>query len=156
MLAARATPQCPACGGSGQNDRAKAPAGLSRSIARAKLRGEPSITIWGDGSCTRSFTWIEDCIDGIRLMMERGDEEPLNLGYEEQVSILQLVAMISDIAGHEVLVVPDMSKPQGVAGRNSDNTEIRALLGWEPKTRLRAGMEATYRWIEQKVKESME
>jgi len=136
--------------------REKAPAAICRKIALAKLTGKHTIVIWGDGTRTRSFMDIGDCVEGILRIMTQGPWSPINLGSEEQVSIRQLVKMVADIAGIDVEIECDMTQPQGVAGRNSDNTMIRKLLGWEPTTPLRDGLERLYPWVEQQVKESLE
>jgi nucleoside-diphosphate-sugar epimerase len=139
--------------GSWNDGREKAPAAICRKVAEAKLAGNHTITIWGDGTRTRSFMYIDDCIEGIRRIMESEVYGPINLGSEEQVSIRELVEIVADIAGIKVEIECDMTRPQGVAGRNSDNTMIREKLGWEPKIPLREGLEKTYTWIEQKVKD---
>lgn len=142
--------------------REKAPAAICRKIAEAiwgDLRSVvsiprclPPIDVWGDGTYTRSFTWIEDCIEGTRRIMESDVQEPLNLGSSYQVDIDGLVGLIEDIAGVKLQRIYDLSKPQGVSGRNSDNTLIKECLGWEPGTALRYGLEQTYKWISEKVK----
>jgi nucleoside-diphosphate-sugar epimerase len=127
--------------------REKAPAAICRKIANAKLTGEHEIEIWGDGEQTRSFMYIDDCIYGIRAIMDSEVEYPINLGSSELVSINELVDIVSDIAGITVKRQHDLTAPQGVRGRNSDNTLIRQDLGWEPSIRLQHGLEQTYRWI---------
>ncbi len=134
--------------------REKAPAAICRKVAEAKLSGNHVVTIWGDGTRTRSFMYIDDCIEGIRRLMESDVYGPINLGSEEQVSIRELVEIVADIAGIKVEIKCDMSQPQGVVGRNSDNTLIRETLGWEPKTPLREGLEKTYEWVEEQVKQT--
>ena len=131
--------------------REKAPAAICRKVIRAKLSGEPAIEIWGDGEQTRSFMYIDDCIHGIDAIMRSGIEYPINLGSSELVSINQLVDIVSEIAGITVERRYDLTAPQGVRGRNSDNTLIRRELGWEPSIRLRDGLEETYRWIYDQV-----
>jgi nucleoside-diphosphate-sugar epimerase len=131
--------------------REKAPAAICRKVIRAKLSGEPAIEIWGDGEQTRSFMYIDDCIHGINAIMRSGIEYPINLGSSELVSINQLVDIVSEIAGITVERRYDLTAPQGVRGRNSDNTLIRRELGWEPSIRLRDGLEETYRWIYDQV-----
>lgn len=133
--------------GTYEGGREKAPAAICRKIAQAKLAGRHEIAIWGDGNQTRSFTYIDDCIHGTVAIMDSGIEEPINLGSSEMVSINELVDIVQDIAGISVRRRYDLSAPQGVRGRNSDNTLIRRSLGWEPSTPLRAGLEATFRWI---------
>lgn len=138
--------------GSWKDGREKAPAALCRKVAEAKASGNHVIDIWGDGSKTRSFCWVDDCVEGILRLTESDVREPLNIGSTELVSIEGLLCMIERIAGIKVCRVFDMGKPQGVAGRNSDNTKIRQLLGWEPSTSLADGLARTYPWIEEKVR----
>lgn len=137
--------------GSWCDGREKAPAALCRKIAEAKRTGSRAINVWGDGTKTRSFCWIEDCVDGIRQLMDSDVREPLNIGSSELVTVNQLIDYIEDMAGIEVERIYDLGKPQGVAGRNSDNTKIEALLSWKPQTPLREGLAETYRWIEEQV-----
>ena len=127
--------------------REKAPAAISRKIAQAKLTGRHEIDIWGDGEQTRSFMYIDDCIVGTRLLMASDVTEPINIGSDELVSINQLVDIIEGIAGIRVRRSYQLDAPKGVRGRNSDNTMIRDVLGWEPSIRLQQGLEVTYRWI---------
>jgi nucleoside-diphosphate-sugar epimerase len=133
--------------GTFEGGREKAPAAICRKIAEAKLSGDHEIEIWGDGEQTRSFMYIDDCLEGTRRIMDSELIEPLNLGSDELVTINQLVDIVSDIAGIEVTRTHDLDAPQGVRGRNSDNTMIREQLGWEPGISLREGLEPTYRWI---------
>jgi nucleoside-diphosphate-sugar epimerase len=131
--------------------REKAPAAICRKVAEAVLTGSGEIEIWGDGSQTRSFTYVDDAVHGT-LMISRGDyHEPLNLGSSEMVSIDGLVSIIEEIAGVTVRRRYRPDAPQGVRGRNSDNTLIRSKFGWEPATRLRDGLVPTYRWIHDRV-----
>jgi nucleoside-diphosphate-sugar epimerase len=127
--------------------REKAPAAICRKIARAKLTGSHEIDIWGDGKQTRSFMYIDDCLRGTQAIMDSGIEEPINLGSSELVTIDGLVDIVEEIAGITVERRYDLSAPQGVRGRNSDNAMIRRELGWEPSIRLEDGLERTYRWI---------
>lgn len=127
--------------------REKAPAAIARKIALAKLSGDHSIDIWGDGLQTRSFMYIDDCVDGTRMMLESDIREPLNVGSSELVTINQLVDLTEKIAGISVTRTHDLSAPQGVRGRNSDNTRILELTNWEPSTSLQDGMERTYGWV---------
>ncbi len=136
--------------GTFEGGREKAPAALCRKIALARDGDE--IEIWGDGEQTRSFIYIDDAVEGIHRIMMSDYPHPLNLGSEELVTINQLVDMIAEIAGKRIRKRHDLSKPQGVRGRNSDNTLIRQVLGWEPKTPLREGLVPTYRWIEEQLR----
>jgi GDP-D-mannose 3',5'-epimerase len=126
--------------------REKAPAAICRKVAL--LADGSEIEIWGDGLQTRSFMYIDDCIEGIYRIMRSDCSAPLNLGTDELVSVDELVDIISSIAGKKLVKRHDTSRPQGVRGRNSDNSRLRNVLGWEPKTPLRVGLIPTYRWIE--------
>ncbi len=141
--------------GTWDGGREKAPAALSRKVIQAKDTGDLDITIWGDGNQTRSFMYIDDCVKGIDMIMHCDEliATPINLGSSELVSINELVSMIEDIAAVKLERHHDLDAPQGVAGRNSDNTFIEQVLGWEPDTPLREGMEKTYTWIEQQYAE---
>lgn len=127
--------------------REKAPAAICRKVITAKLSGNHEIEIWGDGHQTRSFQWIDDCVQGTQMIMNGDYAEPLNLGSSELVSINQLVDIVEDIAGVKLKRNYNLSAPKGVNGRNSDNTLIRKVFGWEPSTKLRDGLERTYAWI---------
>src|SRR5437588_218643 len=127
--------------------REKAPAAICRKVIEAKLSGNYEIEIWGDGNQTRSFMYIDDCVKGTQMIMQGDYVDPLNLGSSELVTINQLVDIVEEIAGVKLKRRYNLSAPKGVNGRNSDNTLIKRLLGWEPDTRLRDGMEKTYRWI---------
>jgi GDP-D-mannose 3', 5'-epimerase len=133
--------------GTYQGGREKAPAAICRKVIEAKLSGNHQIEIWGDGKQTRSFQWIDDCVKGTQMIMQGDYVEPLNLGSSELVSINRLVDLVEEIAGVKLKRRYDLSAPKGVNGRNSDNTLIRKIFGWEPSTRLRDGLERTYRWI---------
>jgi nucleoside-diphosphate-sugar epimerase len=113
----------------------------------AQLSGYHTIEIWGDGNQTRSFQYIDDCIRGTQMIMESDIVQPVNLGSSELVTINQLVDLVEEIAGVELERRYDLSAPQGVRGRNSDNTMIRSRLGWEPSITLKEGLKRTYRWI---------
>ena len=139
--------------GTWQGGREKAPAALCRKIIEAKLSGNHEIEVWGDGEQTRSFMYIDDCITGMDKMWESDYTKPLNLGSSEMVSINQLIEMIEKIAGIEVERKYDLTKPQGVRGRNSDNTLIKEVTGWEPSVGLQEGLEKTYAWIYQQIRE---
>src|SRR5215211_5904671 len=133
--------------GTYEGGREKAPAAICRKVAQAKLSGDHSIEIWGDGEQTRSFMYIDDCVYGTQLIMASDVLEPINLGSEELVTINQLVSIVEEIAGVRLERRYNLDAPQGVRGRNSDNTRIQAELGWEPSIRLRDGLERTYAWI---------
>jgi nucleoside-diphosphate-sugar epimerase len=135
--------------------REKAPAAICRKVIQAKLTGDRRIVIWGDGSQTRSFTFITDCLEGTRRLMESDVRTPLNVGSSQMVTINELVDLVERIAGVRVIREYDTSAPRGVAGRNSDNAQIRELLGWEPSTPLLHGLEATYRWIYDQMRASV-
>lgn len=136
--------------GTWDGGREKAPAALSRKVATAKLTGNPEVEIWGDGEQTRSFCYIDDCCEGIYRLMRSDYHEPLNLGQDRMVSINQLADMIASIAGVPI-VKKHVPGPQGVRGRNSDNTRLREVLGWEPAISLEDGLARTYAWIEGQV-----
>ncbi len=127
--------------------REKAPAAVCRKVIAAKLSGKHEIEIWGDGQQTRSFTYIDDCVKGTRLLMDSGVPEPLNVGSSQMVTINQLVDIAEQVAGITLMRKYKLDAPKGVRGRNSDNTRIRALVNWEPSWRLEDGLERTYRWI---------
>ena len=137
--------------GSWTGGREKAPAALCRKIAECVQTGRREIDVWGDGEQTRSFMFVDDCVEGTRRLIDSDVVEPINIGSSELVSINQLIDIISDIAGITVERVHDLSAPQGVRGRNSDNTLIKERLGWEPSTSLRDGLEVTYRWVSSQV-----
>ena len=140
--------------GTWDGGREKAPAALSRKIAIAKLTGNPEIEIWGDGEQTRSFCYIDDCVEGIYRLMQSEFAEPLNLGQDRMISINQLADIIAEAAGINV-AKKYIDGPQGVRGRNSDNSKLREVLGWEPEISLEDGLATTYRWIEEQVKMSL-
>jgi nucleoside-diphosphate-sugar epimerase len=116
-------------------------------VIEAKLSGRLEIEIWGDGTQTRSFQYIDDCIKGSSLLMASDYAEPLNIGSDELVTISQLVDLVEEIAGVRLKRSYNLGAPRGVAGRNSDNTRIRQVLGWAPSIPLRIGLERTYAWI---------
>ncbi len=127
--------------------REKAPAAICRKVIAAKLSGDLEIEVWGDGEQTRSFMFIDDCLQGTRLLMESDFVEPLNLGSDQLVTINRLTEIVEDIAGIRVNRRYNLDAPKGVRGRNSDNTLIKEVFGWAPNISLEAGMEKTYRWI---------
>jgi len=127
--------------------REKAPAAICRKVIEAKLSGKHEIEIWGTGNQTRSFMYIDDCLNGVQKIMNSDIVDPINLGSSEAVSINQLVDMVEKIAGIRLKRNYDLTAPQGVNGRNSDNTLIKTLLHWEPNIPLQTGLEKTYAWI---------
>jgi GDP-D-mannose 3',5'-epimerase len=141
--------------GTWDGGREKAPAALCRKVIEAKDTGVHTISIWGDGTQTRSFMYIDDCVQGIDMIMhcDKLVATPINLGSNELISINDLVSLAEEIGGVRLERTHDLSAPRGVAGRNSDNTFIRQVLGWEPSTPFRDGLAATYRWIEQQYRD---
>jgi GDP-D-mannose 3',5'-epimerase len=134
--------------------REKAPAAICRKVIEAKLSGRHEIEIWGTGTQTRSFMYIDDCLKGTQMILGSDIEEPINLGSDESVTINQLVDIVEQIAGITLKRTYNLHAPKGVNGRNSENTLIKHYLGWAPDVRLRDGMEKTYRWIhDEMVKE---
>jgi len=129
--------------------REKAPAAVCRKVALADDGG--TIHIWGDGEQTRSFMYIEDCVEGLLRIMASDFDKPLNLGTDRLITINGLVDLVADIAGKKLVRQHDLSKPQGVRGRNSDNSLLRKVLGWEPSISLEQGLAVTYAWIEQEL-----
>ena len=129
--------------------REKAPAAICRKVALADDHSE--IQIWGDGEQTRSFMYIDDCLEGLWRLMRSDYQHPLNLGREEMVTINQLVDITSEIAGKTLVKRHDLTKPQGVRGRNSENARLREVLRWEPSISLREGLSKTYPWIAAQV-----
>ena len=127
--------------------REKAPAAVCRKVIAAKLSGKHEIEIWGSGDQTRSFMYIDDCLKGTQMLTNSDFIEPINIGSSEMVSINQLVDIVEHIAGLKLKRNYKLDAPKGVNGRNSDNTLIQKTFGWEPNTKLRDGMEKTYRWI---------
>ena len=139
--------------GTWRGGREKAPAALCRKIAVAKLTNNPEIEMWGDGKQTRSFCYIDDCLEGLYRLMRSDYREPLNLGSDRMVTIGELADIISGIAGI-TMRKRYVEGPQGVRGRNSDNSRLRSVLGWEPRISLEEGLGRTYRWIEEEVRKS--
>jgi nucleoside-diphosphate-sugar epimerase len=140
--------------GTWDGGREKVPAAMCRKVAVAKLTGNPVIEIWGDGEQTRSFCYIDDCVQGIQRLMRSDFHEPLNLGQDRMVTINQLAGMVANIAGVTVSL-EYVSGPMGVRGRNSDNTLLRKVLGWEPQISLEEGLTRTYAWVESQVRETL-
>ena len=141
--------------GTWEGGREKAPAAMCRKIAEAKLSGKTEIEIWGDGEQTRSFCYIEDCVEGIYRLMRSDFSKPLNLGQDRMVTINELADIVAKIADMKI-TKKHIDGPQGVRGRNSDNTKLREVLGWEPEISLEDGLTATYKWIESQVKETLQ
>jgi len=129
--------------------REKSPAAICRKIALARDGDE--VEVWGDGKQTRSYCYIADCVEGLYRLIQSDHHEPINLGSDRMVTIDELVDIVAAIAGKRVVKRYDLTKPQGVRGRNSDNTKLRQVLNWEPQTSLEAGLAATYRWISAQV-----
>jgi GDP-D-mannose 3',5'-epimerase len=127
--------------------REKAPAAMCRKVIEAQSSGSGEVEVWGDGEQTRSFMYIDDCLHGPQALMASDIVDPLNIGSDELVTINQLLEIVEDIAGVKVKRRYNLGAPKGVRGRCSDNTEIARQLGWAPSTRLRDGMDQTYRWI---------
>jgi len=137
--------------GTYEGGREKAPAAICRKVIEAQMSGQGEIEIWGDGNQTRSFTFIDDCLKGTLAILESDIREPVNLGSNELVTINQLVDMVEDIADVRLHRRYKLDAPKGVNGRNSDNSRIKSLLGWEPSTSLRDGLKKTYAWIESQM-----
>ena len=135
--------------GTWDGGREKAPAAICRKVIAAQDAGSPSIEIWGDGSQTRSFMYVDDCLEGIDRIAHSDVIEPINLGSAELVSINELVSIVEEIAGVKLERTYKLDAPKGVAGRNSDNAMIKRELGWEPDLPLREGMAKTYAWIKE-------
>jgi GDP-D-mannose 3', 5'-epimerase len=129
--------------------REKVPAALCRKVALAEPGG--SIEVWGDGEQTRSFCYVDDCVEGIYRIMRSSYRSPLNLGTDRMVSVNQLARIIIDISGKPAIEIEHVPGPQGVRGRNSDNTRLREVTGWEPGVSLEEGLVPTYRWIEEQL-----
>jgi nucleoside-diphosphate-sugar epimerase len=129
--------------------REKSPAAFCRKIALAAEND--AIEVWGDGKQTRSYCYIDDCVEGIYRLMRSDFRDPLNLGQDRLISVDELVDMVASAAGKQIKKDYDITKPQGVRGRNSDNTQLRQVLGWTPQTSLERGMEITYRWIREQI-----
>jgi len=137
--------------GTWQGGREKAPAAICRKVAMAEEGG--TVEVWGDGKQTRSFLIVDECIEGIRRLMESGFSGPVNIGSDEMISIQNFTKMVIDISGKN-LKIENIEGPTGVAGRNSDNKLIKEKLGWAPSQPLRKGVESTYRWIQEELEKS--
>lgn len=138
--------------GTWNGGREKAPAALCRKVAEAEDGG--TIEIWGDGEQTRSFCHVDDTVEGIYRLMMSDHTEPLNLGRDRMVTINELAQIIIEISGKRDILLKHVDGPQGVRGRNSDNTKLREVLGWDPSTTLEEGLVGTYRWIEKQIHEA--
>ena len=136
--------------GTYEGGKEKAPAAISRKVALAS--DGDAIEIWGDGEQTRSFMYVDDCVEGLLRLMASDYAEPLNLGTDRLVTINQLVTIVSGIAGKRLVKLHDPQKPQGVRGRNSDNARLAMVLGWVPSVSLESGLEITYKWIESELR----
>ncbi|MCS7232128.1 MAG: NAD-dependent epimerase/dehydratase family protein, partial [Elusimicrobiota bacterium] len=141
--------------GTWRGGREKAPAALCRKVAVAKLTGKDYIEIWGDGKQTRSFLYVDECVDGTLRLMRSNWTGPVNIGSEEMVSINRLAEIIMEIAGVKLKIV-HVPGPTGVRGRNSDNTLIRKMLNWAPSMSLIEGLRITYQWVEDQVRMALE
>jgi len=137
--------------GTWEGGREKAPAAMCRKIAMAKAAGKHEIEIWGDGEQTRSFCYIDDCLEGLHRLMRSDFREPLNLGQDRMVTINQLADIVADVAGIKV-AKKHIDGPMGVRGRNSDNTLLKKVLCWEPAISLEDGLARTYSWIEEQIR----
>ena len=138
--------------GTYEGGKEKAPAAISRKVALAEDGGD--IEVWGDGEQTRSFMYVDDCVEGLVRLMASDYAEPLNLGTDRLITINDLIDLVSDLAGKELKKRHDLSKPQGVRGRNSDNTLLNQVLGWEPSIGLEDGLKITYKWIEGELRKA--
>ncbi len=141
--------------GTWDGGREKVPAAICRKVATAKLTGRHEIEIWGDGNQTRSFCYISDCVEGIYRLMRSDHASPINLGQDRMVTINQLADMVAAIADVEIKK-KYVDGPQGVRGRNSDNSLLRKVLGWEPRISLEDGLKITYNWIEGEVRTTLQ
>jgi GDP-D-mannose 3', 5'-epimerase len=141
--------------GTWDGGREKAPAAICRKVAAAKLSGDKRIEIWGDGEQTRSFTYIDDCLEGTLRLTASDVRDPLNVGSDQLVTINELVDIVERVAGVTLKREYDLDAPQGVRGRNSDNTLIAQRLGWAPSVSLEDGLAATYAWVHDRVAASL-
>lgn len=135
--------------GTWDNGKEKFPAAICRKVCESNNN---RVTIWGDGKATRSFLYIDECIEGVRRLVQSDYKLPINIGSDEMISVEDLAKMVIEISGKkEIQIMHDMAKPQGVRGRNSDNTLIQEVLGWKPTASLRSGMEKLYSWVNKQV-----
>ncbi len=142
--------------GSWDGGREKAPAAICRKVIQAELSGHHEIEIWGDGQQTRSFMYIDDCLDGTLRLMGSDCADPLNIGSDRMVTINQLVDIAESIAGIKLKRRYKLDAPLGVRGRNSENTLVKQILGWAPTKRLEDGLDSTYRWIYDQITAGMQ
>lgn len=140
--------------GTYKGGREKSPAAICRKVATAILEGRSAIDVWGDGQQVRSYMYISDCVEGLRRIMDSGYMMPLNLGTEEALTIDEQAEITMAIAGRKLELVHDKTKPQGVRGRNSDNTLLRTMIGWQPSISFEQGLVPTYNWINEQVKQN--
>jgi nucleoside-diphosphate-sugar epimerase len=138
--------------GTFEGGKEKAPAAICRKVAELPDGGV--IEVWGDGQQTRSFMYVDDCVEGLLRLMHSDYHDPLNLGTDELITVDGLVDMVCHLADKRLVKAHNLSRPQGVRGRNSDNTRLRQVLGWEPRTGLEKGLSVTYRWIENELRKS--
>ncbi len=138
--------------GTFEGGKEKAPAAIARKVALVDDGGD--IEVWGDGEQTRSFMYVDDCVEGLIRLMASSYDEPLNLGTDRLVTINELIDLVSDVAGKKLRKQHDLTKPQGVRGRNSDNTLLNQVLGWEPSIDLQEGLKITYKWIENELRKA--
>ena len=136
--------------GAWEGGREKAPAAICRKVAYAKLTGNPEVEVWGDGHQTRSFCFIDDCLTGLHKLMRSNHPHPMNLGSDRLISINDMVDLVARVAKVKI-IKKHVPGPQGVRGRNSDNTRLRQVLKWEPRVSLESGLAKTYAWIEEQV-----
>jgi len=138
--------------GTWDGGKEKAPAAMCRKAIQAGVQG--SMEVWGDGQQTRSFLYIDECLEAVRRLMDSEVEEVINIGSEEMIKINDFAKMAIAISGNEI-AINNIPGPEGVRGRNSDNTLIKELLGWAPSQPLREGMEKTYKWIEEQINKGL-
>ena len=135
--------------GDWRGGKEKAPAAACRKVAETEDGGQ--VEVWGDGKQTRSFMHVDDCVEGLVRLMESNHAEPINLGRDEMVSINELFGIVASVAGKSIQLRHNLLKPQGVRGRNSDNTRLQEVLSWTPQIDLKTGLERTYSWIQEQV-----
>lgn len=138
--------------GTWQGGREKAPAAICTKVAKAQIQGESTIEVWGDGLQTRSFCYVDDILRGLMMLIESDYHQPLNMGQDRMITINELVRLVSEAAGYPVKI-KHVDGPQGVRGRNSDNSRTVEVLGWRPEISLEDGLKRTYDWIKERVLE---